>query len=415
MPRGLIDFGTSRTAIAVIPDDNGDVDGRWALPARRLRVKNVGNSEWTQRLVSLQRENGEIGLPHVRMTSACLQVGDHVVVPYGYYQGNQGMWGGVGGDHGIQVKPRVGAPRLKVNQQLAESYIRAVQAMVKTAYIQEGQWSWHIGTSPGAFQPGQLATGKSESVLAALAVIGLHLGAQDDDTHALHTLTHDFILADLGGGFLDVAHVQWKNVDDLLTIQVLSEGAYPMGVDLWGEPFANQELPSSEHVIRFVAELVSRHRKDPNAEKNPRGMLLLLGGGLHRLTENERDLLVNRSANIWEQDFRNYLGEGAIVEVPWDTKEVTLLGLRIAATTQMPGGEQMAFQQEGRPPVLSDDQLVPNEARELIAKLLGQRHVGGRDPVARELGVQGGAVIARRPTVAAVVDACRRYIVGNPT
>jgi hypothetical protein len=126
-----------------------------------------------------------------------------------------------------------------------------------------------------------------------------------------------FVLADLGGGFLDICVAERVRIEDgRRTASVVSYGGYPLGVDRVAPRFSREPIQLGERQLGDLISLVINYHLTDYFGREGResvpAVVLLTGGGFRRL--NPSKLLFDPSVEVRT--------------IQHDTKYLTLAGLQ---------------------------------------------------------------------------------------
>jgi hypothetical protein len=318
----LIDLGTSRTAVAVTSTTDTWVD--IPRPNCEPGKSETGWGELERLIKAIGGVDAFFGsVPHLRNYSRFCQIGD-LVVPASI--------------SGSSVKLPVSATlypdtrslavfSIKQDADLARRFLKAIRLMVEPLTGVGSQWV--IGRSSGGIDASRLGLpGGTQTFNEAVAVMFAALGAGLlSDTG---DRKYDFaIVADLGGGFLDVAIAD--NIVYTPTVanaNVVNYGGYPLGVDRVAERFDEGKIDGADTLAKLLRLPIEYHLWDylskAASDEPRRGCLILTGGGFRRLEKSiqRRRLEQLLTSRLTTQNL-------TIVWPTDDTKELTLRGLRL--------------------------------------------------------------------------------------
>jgi hypothetical protein len=319
----LVDLGTSRTAIAVTQTDGDWLTIEAPRPRRGRNDKKWGELELLIKAVAgIEVIRGDV--PHLRNYSRFYQIGD-LVVPASI----SGSAVETPGASTLFPETHGRVFSVKQDPALAEPFLRAMRRLVSTGVGVTGQWV--IGRSSGGIDPAKLGlTGGIQSFNEATAVMFAALSGRMFELGS--SATPDFaVVADLGGGFLDIAVADKIKYSAAVTsAEVVSFGGYPLGVDRVAERFDDGEIEGGEALAALVRLPIEYHVRDyleGKTARGARGALILTGGGFKRLQKNvqRRRLQQLLLANLPPDDL-------TVVWPAEDTKELTLAGLRLLSS-----------------------------------------------------------------------------------
>jgi len=369
----LVDLGTTRTAIAVAGDrlawgdlPSMDADARHVTERRswgKLETLLAGS---TKDLV-LPKDIGASANPYLALYSRYCDIGG-LILPVS-----------IGGTEvrlptGCKLAPEVDGPQfisIKQAAPLAQKFLGALGEFVTALAGQGAQWI--VGRSAGGIDPRTLLPAGTRSYNEATAVIYALLA---QESAALTDLEDRFVVvADLGGGFLDVAladnlHFAERSFDSRL----VSFGGYPLGVDRVSERFSIAPVTGYDSLLRLICLAISYHiwayrQHEDNAKR--KGAVILTGGGFQRIIGG------SISAQELREMVASRLPQDVAVEVSSvDTKYLTLAGLRaLAVSDQGQNVRELGTDISGRDPhhygreVLSSAGRTPGSAQTWYALL----------------------------------------------
>jgi hypothetical protein len=223
---------------------------------------------------------------------------------------------------GAELRPSAAArdfESLKQEPQLAKAFVGALRSYIDATAGTGAQWV--IGRSSGGINPGELGLPNStESPNEAVAVI-FALVAHDAGKLLDAHRNRFVVVADLGGGFLDLCVADNLVLDEAgRQADIVSYGGYPLGVDRIDSRFSTTRITRGVTRLADVIGLAIRYhvwdyRRRSKANANRNGVVILTGGGFQRAVIQPRDLGLN--------DDRL-----AVEKVEYDTKYLTLKGLQ---------------------------------------------------------------------------------------
>jgi hypothetical protein len=330
----IIDLGTSRTAIAIADDRyipqplsnpiwqrNNPGSGWAALDSLMAGIGNENN-------LSLKYES----IHHVVTHSRYWQIGN-LIIPI-----SQG-----GSDvqlpAGSSVVPDLQDQRfrsIKEDTAWATSFLSALTTIVR-AWSPQGA-RWVIGQSCGGIDPrGALPAGSltfNEAIAVIFALVSL------DNGNLLGNSEDKFVvLADLGGGFLDVsvAHKVVLGENDGMA-EIVNYGGYPLGVDRIGGRFSRQPIDNAGGLTTPILAAIAYHIQEYSQKSDHKtsGVVFLTGGGFRRLGNVPAE--IRRRLPSLTQKLG--LGNVEVSFVDKDTKYLTIAGLLRLA--RLEGQKKMA-------------------------------------------------------------------------
>jgi hypothetical protein len=283
-------------------------------------------------------------MSYILTTSSFLRLGS-VVAPFSVNRGDVSL------PSSLDLVPSATATdfqNIKDDSDKLLAFAGVVKGLVHAAL--GDQIDWIIATSAGArISPRSAfptASSFNEAVAVMYTAISLNIGGLLDLTAAGTGAdnTRTFILvADLGGGFLDVTLADKLHFGNKATARVGNYGGYPLGVDRIDplRRFSDTTLAKSLDLWKLVRLVIAFHVWDyfdriaTDADIKYRGVILLTGGGFRRLAnipspgepnQTTRDL-VSDLKDLIKAD-RPSLDLDLKVRIPnEDTKYLTLAGL----------------------------------------------------------------------------------------
>lgn len=321
----LIDLGTSRTGVAFL----GDRQEWLTLPNPVVSRRRVGTASWGIMddfikggvNISFRKEPR----PHLLSFSRYARFGSDSEFIIPFHSNVQVVPGG------IQVVPdsTSGMPftSIKQEKQLAEPFLRSLARLV--AAYDGGGSQWVIGSSTGGIDPRKALpiSGTdcfNEAVAVVFALVSLNIGNLREE-HGDRFL----LLADLGGGFLDVslAH-DLKFAEDAGEAAVVNYGGYPLGVDRVSARFSTDEVQGPHPLIDMIGLAIAYHLWDyaQRPGSKTEGMIVLTGGGFSRLDRQVVERRIKGKLKSFSQQL-GALSDTRLHFVSLDTKYLTLVGL----------------------------------------------------------------------------------------
>jgi len=326
----IIDLGTSRTAIAITGEHSNwqtfsQPQKTYAGPETPVwgRLRDLIDGVGGMQLAGMQL--GEASIPHLLTYSRYCAI-DGLVIPTSL----DGAL--VAFPAGARVVPPALAqggefPSVKQDPSWAQAFLSALTKIVRTWAPPGAQWV--IGQSRGGIDPSRLPglPAGSQTFNEATAVIFALVAL--DNGRLLHNSRDKFVvLADLGGGFLDVSVAHNVDIGEHEgTAEIVNYGGYPLGVDRVGTRFSRSAITNAEWLTRLIVVAIAYHIWDylqRDAHKTS-GVICLTGGGFLRLgglrqtVANELHALVQRvgESNVTVE----------LLEPQYDTKYLTIAGL----------------------------------------------------------------------------------------
>lgn len=343
MGRIIVDLGTSRTAIGFVDERHWNFV---TIPAPKIESHDpIGKNRDFDLLGHLIQGIAEIKAPslpepHLLMSSRYVESGA-LVLPFSPFTTPLGSL-----PYGLQSVPNVapGAPfsSVKENGDSAFKFLTAVMKLAG-AYVEEG-CGWVVGRSAGSIDTSTLGIpGGIESHNEAIAVIFALITL--DIASLLENYQDKFLLlADLGGGFLDISladnlklarsrapSTQVNLQREESTARIANYGGYPLGVDRIDLRFSEQKVAAPLPLIELIATAIGYHLADyfaqPEAKKS--GVIALVGGGFARLGKNVEQQTAAALENVLSRGKTKVdLGDVKVIHIyQHDTKYLTLKGL----------------------------------------------------------------------------------------
>lgn len=209
---------------------------------------------------------------------------------------------------------------IKEKPEWAKDFLESLTRIVAAYGLVGAQWT--IGRSTGGIDPRGLGLPAgtmsfNEAVAVVFALVSLDVGG------LLNGYCDKFLLlADLGGGFLDISVADELNFSETSgTAKIVNYGGYPLGVDRVATRFSQDPVQNPQPLIDYVTLAIDYHLWDymqrPGAKQE--GFLVLTGGGFQRLDRNALD-----------RSLRTKLKTKPKLSIQYnqfDTKYLTLLGL----------------------------------------------------------------------------------------
>lgn len=179
---------------------------------------------------------------------------------------------------------------------------------------------WIIGRSSGAsVDPKDALSVNARTFNEAVAVIFALITHDAGSLLAGHR-DNFVVLADLGGGFLDICVADRLHLgEDGRRANIVNYGGYPLGVDRIGSRFSTEQIINGADTLRDLIALAIRYhiwdyRQRSSENEKKIGVILLTGGGFKRMSPTGLKI-------PGETDLQ-------VEVIPYDTKYLTLLGLQ---------------------------------------------------------------------------------------
>jgi hypothetical protein len=337
-----IDFGTSRTAFAYF-DENGISINPESLDVRRWGAEHDRVGHIAQGLGALARDANVTG--GSTLVGHCAESGIHWVSLFTRYcevdLGPEALpfFLSEGRDSrvvpaGMKLRPGRGEERLK---DALSDFGRVLDTVIRaTAPPDFDSHQRVIGRSAGTQRsPCEvLGFGTPDSCYNEAVAVAWAMGYRAEGLPLERGC--NVLVADLGGGFLDVAlveqlHRKPGSADDqpVVSGQVVTYGCYSLGVDRFDFPFCSDMIENAiaQQLYRLVPKAIAQHVHEWKGQSRDETLYLLLtGGGIHRLGKNARQEIARRT----HEDCRD---TGVNIELCGDdaheTKLLTLHGLEL--------------------------------------------------------------------------------------
>jgi len=348
MKRLLVDLGTSRTAIAA-KDPTGQWI-TWPLPNAVRDSAGVSSDKMGNLLSGLGgvRVIGADRFSYLQSTSSFVRMGN-VVAPFSPNLGLLDLPSLVD----LVPNPRTADfQNIKDDTSKLEPFGSALTTLVKATVGDNIQWV--IGRSAGALaNPAAAFPGArciNEAVAVMYTAIAYNIGgireAVQSETHKVNTF---ILVADLGGGFLDITLGDDLKFADKGSARIVNYGGYPIGVDRvdTARRFTEAPLPKADELFELVQLAVGYHLWDyfnrRGVEGKHAGLILLTGGGFRRLPNLPRPPQQNPATRAFITDLEAFLKSqwsnldiNLQLRLPTaDTKYLTLAGLAHVAESDL--------------------------------------------------------------------------------
>jgi len=338
--RILIDLGTSRTGVAFLGNSQEWQDRGEPVPSR-LRT---GTNSWglLDQFITgcLNIRYVKKPRPHLVTYSRFAQIGS-LVVPFSAADQQLPL--------GVTAVPDIGQPFTSIKEKdhtdYATAFLNSLGRMVR-AY-DDGGAQWVIGRSVGGFDPRRIAGGLPASILAYNEAVAVIFALASLDVGKLSSIYADrfVLLADLGGGFLDISVADdLKFEENSGNATIVNYGGYPLGVDRVAQRFSQTPVPGPDKLIDFIALCIRYHLWDyyQQAGAKKHGLIVLAGGGFERFGRQLAEQRIKREVQKEVQP----PGSVGIHFADHDTKFLTLVGLgRMAelAPDEGGGGDDISY------------------------------------------------------------------------
>lgn len=329
--RIIIDFGTSRTAVAGVKDDS--TWQSFSPPQGNSTCPPTPNWSTLKDLIdgvgSMKLEQGRI--PHLITFSRYCDI-NKLIVPVSI-EGTTVLF--PAGTNVIPPPP--GSPgdftftsiKDKGQPQWASSFLGALAKIIRAWSSPQAQWV--IGRSCGAIDPAVLSglppgtIAFNEAVAVIFALVSLDKGK------LLSNASNKFVvLADLGGGFLDVsvAHNIVLDEEDGQA-EIVNYGGYTLGVDRLGQRFSRDSIANPDPLCKLLVGAIAYHIWDycQRHPVNTSGVVFLTGGGFKRLGKSYHQIDKQLAALIKQIQQTAGVTVEIIRHDEFDTKLLTIAGL----------------------------------------------------------------------------------------
>lgn len=327
----IIDFGTSRTAIGV-------TDNQWGWQGIQKPASSRDSGPGWLAMSNLINgvTNLHLGtdatVPYMITYSSYCKIGN-LVIPISIAGTSEAIVFPAGCEvvpplmsQDVLVSQDAQFVSIKENQKLARSFLGALTEMVRAVAPRGADWV--IGqtcrsiVNPGPLElpPGTRVFNEAAAVIFALVWLAGGSLVTDRDKF--------IVLADLGGGFLDVSVAHNVVLGERQgSAEIVNYGSYPIGVDRISSRFATSPITNPEALVKLIVTTIAYHIWDygqKTQQKIP-GAVFLTGGGFKRIDNAHRRIsdqlitLVTRMSRIDVTVDPHAAG--------YDTKHLTLAGL----------------------------------------------------------------------------------------